>query len=242
MGLAGAETSPFRVWLENWYAESLEPGAQKAVPRMALSAAEDGVALNLALISLKPPVLQGDNGLSQKGREPGNASYYYSLSRLQASGTIRINHENHSVQGASWMDREWSTSALENDQVGWDWFALQFSDNRELMYYQLRRNDGTVDPLSKGVLIDADAASRRLTAGHLRINIEEHWQSPKGSRYPARWQIISRPHNLNITLAPLMLNQELQGAFRYWEGAVAFSGDYDGKPVTGRGYVEMTGY
>ena len=78
---------------------------------------------------LKEPVLNGDAGLSQKSSDPGNASYYYSITRLETTGRIRVDGEGVQVSGLSWLDREWSTSALAADQVGWDWFALQLADH-----------------------------------------------------------------------------------------------------------------
>src|SRR5437868_5938573 len=145
-GLAGAQGQPFRVWLESWSAEGL--GAD-ALP-MRLRAAQDQIAIDLTLEGGKPIVLQGDQGVSQKSATPGNASYYYSLTRMPTSGTLRVGAATFQVRGLSWMDREWSTSSLGQDLAGWDWFALQLSDGREVMFYQLRRRDGSSDPVSGG--------------------------------------------------------------------------------------------
>ncbi len=141
LGLAGAQASPFRVWLEDWSAESDAPGG---LP-VRLRAAEGDVAIDLVLASEKPVALQGDRGLSRKGPEPGNASYYYSLSRMTARGTVRAGGEALAVSGLAWMDREWSTSALGPELVGWDWVALQLDDGRDVMLYRLRRRDGPLD-------------------------------------------------------------------------------------------------
>jgi predicted secreted hydrolase len=152
LGLAGAQGGPYKVWLEDWSAEG---ESAQGLP-MHLHAATQDMAIDLRLNSLKPVVLQGDRGLSRKGSRPGNASYYYSLTRLATGGTLRIGAHTYTVSGLSWMDREWSTSALEPGQSGWDWFALQLSDGRELMYYRLRRKDGAPDPHSRVVILDLD--------------------------------------------------------------------------------------
>jgi predicted secreted hydrolase len=235
LGLAGAQGSPFRVWLEDWSAEAVG-GA------MRLRAAEDGTASNTAIDLVlqqgKPPALQGDRGLSRKSDEPGNASYYYSLSRMPAAGTVRVGDERFQVTGLSWMDREWSTSALGRDQVGWDWFALQLSDGRDLMLYQLRRKDGSADPASSGTLIGPKGETRHLELADFQLQVLDRWQSPRsGARYPAGWKLRIPSEQVDLTIEPLLADQELDVSFRYWEGAVRIDGS-----SLGNGYVEMTGY
>jgi predicted secreted hydrolase len=137
VGLAGATSQPFKVWLEDW--QLLKTPDDKL---WTLHIPTDEFELRLELRPVSPIVLQGDKGLSQKSAAPGNASYYYSIPRLQAQGALRHQGENLRVTGLSWLDREWSTSALGVDQQGWDWFSLQLQDGRNLMYYQLRRKDG----------------------------------------------------------------------------------------------------
>ena len=239
LGLAGAQAEPFQVWLEDWRAE----GGQGEPLPMRLSASEDDVAIDLHLQSAKPIVLQGQNGLSQKSAQSGDASYYYSMTRLATSGRIVIAGEPFQVAGTSWLDREWSTSALGEDQVGWDWFSLQFDDGRELMYYQLRLRDGTPDPLSSGVLVDADGATQRLQTGDLQIKVLEHWQSDKsGVRYPAKWRLDMVKEGISLDITPVLADQELQTTVRYWEGAVSVQGTQRDSPLGGVGYVELTGY
>ena len=120
-GLAGAEVEPrYRVWLDDWAVEAQDDEAI----RTELRASTPEVAIDLALAQAKPPALQGERGLSPKSAEPGNASYYYSLSRLETSGTIRIGGTEYQVTGASWMDHEFGTSALGENAQGWDWFGL----------------------------------------------------------------------------------------------------------------------
>ena len=158
LGLAGAQATPFRVWLEDWALT----GAEADLFPLRLRAREGDIALDLTLDAGKPVVLQGDRGLSQKSAEAGNASYYYSHTRMPTQGTVSIGGRNFTVSGASWLDREWSTSALGPDQSGWDWFALQLDDGRELMFYRLRRKDGGMDSFSTGTLVEADGQTRRL--------------------------------------------------------------------------------
>lgn len=239
MSLAGAQAEPFRVWLEDWSAI----GTLASSLPMHLQATAGKVAIDLSLDSAKPIVLQGEQGVSQKSSEPGNASYYYSLTRMPTAGEVRIGTETFRVTGGSWLDREWSTSALADDQLGWDWFSLQFDDGRELMYYQLRLEDGRADPLSSGVLVAPDGSTTRLAAADLRIEALDHWQSPhSGGRYPARWRLRVPDQELELEIVPLLADQELQTSVRYWEGAVSLQGTSRGKTVRGHGYVELTGY
>lgn len=243
LGLAGAQGEPFRVWVESWAATAASSPGPAGTPAMRLTAAEGGVGIDLTLRPGKPPVLQGDRGLSRKSAERGNASYYYSLTRMPATGTVRLGGESFAVTGLAWMDREWSTSSLGADQVGWDWFALQLSDGGEVMLYRLRRRDGTADPASSGTLIGPRGESRHLRLSDFRLDDLGRWESPRsGARYPARWRIGIPADGLDLEVRPALAGQELDVSFRYWEGAVDVTGTHRGRPVTGRGYVEMTGY
>jgi predicted secreted hydrolase len=235
--LAGVTPQPFRAWLEDWEIVGDKP------PPFRLRAAADGIALELELGSAKPIVLQGERGLSQKGRQPGNASYYYSLTRMPTRGTVTVGYKSFAAQGTSWLDREWSTSALEQGQVGWDWFALQLSDGRDLMVYRLRRADGATDELSSGTLVARDGSTRRLSATDFAVEPLDRWTSlASGVRYPSRWRVRVPDAELDLQVRPLIPDQELNLSVRYWEGAVAVAGSSGGEPVAGHGYVELTGY
>jgi predicted secreted hydrolase len=235
-GLAGAGGEPVRVWLEDWLLEA-------DMPVMRLRAGMGATGLDLRLRSLKPPVLQGDRGLSQKGPEVGNASYYYSLTRMRTAGTITVDGRTFTVEGSSWMDREWGTSALAPDQVGWDWFALQLDDGRDVMLYRLRRRDGSLDPFSSGTLVAHDGTTRRLHAADATVDVLATWRSPRdGHLYPARWRLTVPSDGLDLTVTPRMADQELVLGVRYWEGAVGVRGTAAGRPLAGVGYVELTGY
>ncbi len=239
LGLAGAEAEPFRVWVEDWSAEGV---AGEATP-VRLRAADGDVAIDLRLESAKPVVLQGDRGLDRKGPEPGNASYYYSLTRMATRGRIAVAGTSVDVTGLAWMDREWSTSALGADLVGWDWMALQLDDGQELMLYQLRHADGRADRFSAGGLIAADGSRRPLAAGDFRIEVLDTWSSPRdGTRYPSRWRVTVPREALEVEITPTLGDQELTLPVRYWEGAVRVRGRIGGRPAGGVGYVELVGY
>ena len=237
LGLAGASASPFRVWLEDWSAEGDGSSAR-------LRAADGDVALDLKVSAAKPAVAQGDHGLSRKGPQVGNASFYYSFTRMPALGVVRLGRETFDVAGEAWMDREWSTSALPAGVEGWDWFAVQLDDGRELMFYLLRRRDGTTDPFSAGTLVDADGSTRALEPRDIRVEILAYWRSPRGAvRYPARWRLTVPSASLFLELQPRLADQELIVGTRYWEGAVAVTGSgAAGRPLAGQGYVELVGY
>ncbi|MHB8455278.1 MAG: lipocalin-like domain-containing protein [Acidiferrobacterales bacterium] len=238
VGLAGSQARPFRVWVDNWGVQAIA-GSRS---RWRLHAAADRVSLNLDLRALMPPVLQGDHGLSRKSVESGNASYYYSIPRFATRGTLSIKGRTISVSGLSWMDREWSTSVLAPNQAGWDWFGLQLSDGSSLMFYHLRRKDGSFDPYSHGSLIDPGGQVTQLGAGDVRLQVLSRWQSPRGGIYPERWRLLIRKPALTLDVTPILADQELDVAVRYWEGAVSVRGRRGNVSLTGRGYVELTGY
>ncbi|MDZ7828784.1 MAG: lipocalin-like domain-containing protein [Halofilum sp. (in: g-proteobacteria)] len=233
IALAGAEREPVSVWLEDW---RLEFGANGT---WHIDAATDEFGLDLQLQSEKPPVLQGERGLSQKSAEAGNASYYYSLTRLETTGRVSVGGDPREVTGKAWMDREWSTSALGDDQAGWDWFALQLDDGRDLMYYRLRRTDGSVDPHSAGSVTAPDGAKQPLAHADVDVEVLDRWTSPSGTTYPSRWRLRVAGMERPLEVVPARADQELAVSVRYWEGAVDVL--RDGKPV-GRGYVELAGY
>lgn len=236
-GVAGAEAVPYRVWLNDWSVEEQEAG------RYHLRAAAEDMALELTLVALKPPALHGNNGLSQKSEQVGNASYYYSQSRLESTGTVTVQQEKYEVSGLTWKDHEYGTSALAENAVGWDWFSLQLSDGRELMYFQIRTKDGGVEPVSSGSLILEDSTIIPLARTDIQIEVLDQWTSPdtKGV-YPSGWRLTVPEQQIELTLTPLIPNQELRLSAVYWEGAVTAQGSASGQPITARGYVELTGY
>lgn len=242
-GLAGASVAPtegFSVWIEDWRIDSLNADGSQVSIRADMG---DG-ALDLVLTQAKPIVFQGENGLSQKSNEIGNASMYYSIPRLTTTGSIRVGGQTFEVQGLSWMDREFSTSALGEGAVGWDWFSLIFDDNRELMLYRIRLEDGSSEPMSSGLFIWEDGTSTYLPLEAYTIRELDTWRSPHtNATYPAQWEltisaeVLGTDAPLVMTVTPLMNDQELLTDPAYWEGAVRIEGD-----VSGYGFVELTGY
>ncbi len=234
-GLAGATLQPFKVWLEDWQLQQVADDApwQLRVPT-------DEFELRLELRPLSPIILQGDNGLSQKSGTPGNASYYYSIPRLRASGTLNYQGANLRVQGQSWLDREWSTSALGVDQQGWDWFSLQLQDGRNLMYYQLRRKDGSIDPFSAGSISDAAGLKQRLKPQQIRLTPLKFWDS-EDRRYPIEWRLELEGAPNPWRISALLADQEMRLSVNYWEGAVEVRDESSGEAL-GKGFLEMTGY
>ena len=236
LGFAGAQTQPFRVWLQDWQisGDPLSP---------TLVAKTDDMMLNLQLHARKPIVLQGEQGYSQKGAAPENASYYYSITRMGVTGEIGVAGKIQTVTGQAWFDREWSSHALDAEQVGWDWFSLQLSDNRELMYYQLRNQQGHAAAQSRGVLIGPKGqVEMTLKPEDIVLTPESYWQSPDGQRYPVDWQLEVRKANIKLYIKAMVDDQAFTGMVRYWEGAVSLSGQVGDDKITGVGYVELTGY
>ena len=242
-GLAGAQATPFRVWLDDW-SVSEEPDG-RIVLRASAKDPTSGLhlSLDLTLADLKGPVLQGDRGYSRKGPEPGNASIYYSQPRIDTTGAVTVSGRTFAVDGLSWMDHEFSTSALGPELAGWDWFSLQLSDGSEVMFYALRRTDGGRDPFSSGTLIAPDGSTWPLDPDAFDIQPTGEWRSPRtGGVYPAGWTIVVPSADLRLTVTPYLADQEMQTSLPYWEGAVRVSGARAGQPIAGNGYVELTGY
>jgi predicted secreted hydrolase len=237
IGLAGAETQPFRVWAEDW---QIAGDPQHLTVRGV--DAQQQLGLDLQLDALKPPVLQGNEGLSRKSDAPGSASYYFSLPRLQTKGTLSVGGASFPVSGLSWLDREWSTGTL-GDNIGWDWFALHLDNGYDLMWYQLRGPDERPAAQSQGSLIDPAGAKVALQPQDMQITVLETWTSEKTKiPYPARWRLSVPSQGLELEVTPLLADQEIPGDYLYWEGAAACTGTMRGKPVAGSGYVELTGY
>ncbi|HRQ38426.1 MAG TPA: lipocalin-like domain-containing protein [Chloroflexota bacterium] len=236
-GLAGAQAEPYRVWIEVWSAMETAPGVVR------LRAQSEDVTIDLQLRQTLPPILHGDAGLSQKGPEAGNASYYYSFVQQPTEGTVQIGNQTFTVSGVSWKDHEYGTSALTRAAVGWDWFSAQLDNGAALMVGQIREADGRASPYSIGTWIAADGETTVLSAADMNLTVSDTWRSPTtGITYPAGWRLEIPKVGLVLTAVPLMPNQELTLNTTYWEGAIAYSGIVNGEPISGRGYVELTGY
>jgi predicted secreted hydrolase len=240
VGWAGAEELNYRVWNEDWEA--------RLDGREHILAARDGdYQLALKLSPLKPEVIHGQNGISQKGPSEGNASHYYSLTRLQTTGRLIVGGQEFEVEGLSWMDHEFGTSFLEEEQVGWDWFSIQLDDGRDLMLFEIRRRDGTIDPRSSATMIEADGSASHIPFGELSLTSSETWRSSESSAtYPLAWMIDLPGYGMRLNVKAAFDAQELRTTdstgVTYWEGSVTVDGVAGDKRVQGRGYLEMTGY
>jgi predicted secreted hydrolase len=243
LDLAGARAQPFRVWIDDWHAAATRPDHDADMFPIRLRAADSDVAINLILAAGKPPVLQGERGLSRKGPEKGNASYYYSHTRMPTRGTVSVGGRTYEVAGSSWLDREWSTSVLGPDLQGWEWMALQLADSTELMLYRLRRHDGTASPFSAATHIDAAGTATALPAHAFVMTPLRMWSSDiDGTVYPVAWRVQVPAFGLQLEIEAAFDAQEMDLAVRYWEGAVRIRGTRQGRDVTGRGFLEMTGF
>ena len=238
-GLSGAATDRYEVWNDDWRA------GLNAEGQHVLSAAGAGATVTLVLDPGKQPAINGLGGISQKGARAGNASHYYSLTRMPTRGTLAVDGERFEVSGESWMDHEFGTSFLEPEQRGWDWLSIQLDDQRELMLYQLRRADGSRDPRSSGTLVDAQGRTRHLGAADFTLTPGRAVRAPSGATYPVAWTIAVPAHQIALEVSTPLEDQELAttaAGVTYWEGLIDVRGQAAGRPVAGRGYLEMTGY
>ena len=234
---ADAAEGRMHVFNEGWRATTNSDGSWRIVAREGVDAIE------LTLRSRKAPAVHGENGVSVKAQGAGYASHYYSMTRLEAEGTVN----GLRASGQAWMDHEFGSSALRENQQGWDWFSIQLDNDAELMLYIIRRTDGTPDATSSGSLITSDGRVIHIKREQLRVTVLGKWKSPKsGAVYPNGWRVEIPAFNVSLTLRSLLAQQELvtHGSTQvtYWEGAVDVSGTFSGTPVRGDGYVEMTGY
>lgn len=239
---AGAAAGRLDVFNEAWRATTTSDGSWQII------AGQNGDAIDLVLRSRKAPAVHGENGISVKSQGAGYASHYYSMTRLEAAGTITAaGRKAERCTGSAWMDHEFGSSALRENQQGWDWFSMQLDNDAELMLYQIRRSDGTPDVTSSGSLITPDGDVIHLTRDQIRVRPMRRWRSPNShATYPMGWNISIPSLRLSLRLDPLLVNQELithsSTRVTYWEGAVDVTGSFENTSVSGHGYVEMTGY
>lgn len=232
LGLAGATADEW--WLRDWKVSREANGWR-------LRARSDGLEIDLRMEMEKPVVLQGDSGYSRKGPEPGNASRYYSITRMKASGRLEIDGAGVAVDGLAWLDREWGSSQLGAGIAGWDWFALQLDDGRDLMLYRLRTEAGTASRFSAGVIVAPDGSYRTL--GREDFDFEEirRWRDAKGVDWPVAWRVRLPEFGLEFEVRPAFDAQRWYATVGYWEGAVEVIEPASGDRL-GRGYLELSGY
>jgi predicted secreted hydrolase len=235
---SGFDVGDRLAWLDTWDLEL------KGESKFHLRADTNEAAIDLQLESAKPPVIQGENGISQKASSEGHASHYYSLTRLTSTGEVQIDGKRFQVTGESWFDHEWATNQLAPEQIGWNWLSVQFDDGTELMLYQMRLKNGAADPSSSGTFIAGDGSTTHLPASAFPITPLTFWKSAKtGANYPISWRLELPERGINFTIRAAVENQELAlTPLAYWEGAIVAEGTRDGRPIKGRGYLELTGY
>ncbi len=240
-GIAGVDEKTQKIWNGNW-------NVSWTGDEQCLQAIEQRFQISLLLHPEKPPVIHGENGVSQKSEGLGRASHYISFTRLKTSGTIAVGLKTFQVSGVTWMDHEFFTHQLEANQAGWDWLSIQLGDNTELMLYQIRRKDGSVDPFSSGTYIDALGKSMHLRGSDFVLTPRgETWKSPLTSaNYPVQWRITIPKLGLELEAKTDLKSQEIPGQTKfapsYWEGAIGLDGHHGVNKVAGVGYLELTGY
>jgi predicted secreted hydrolase len=245
-GVAGVDARTGLVWNGNWQAHIAE---HEEVLRGV--ADKFGIALNLKPV--KPPVIQGLNGASQKAEGAGHASHYFSVTRLLTAGSIDLDGKTYQVEGTSWIDHEFFTGSMAGNETGWDWLSIQLGDGAELMLYRLRHKDGSIDPYSSGSYVDASGKSQFLSAKDFVMapgadaadSPADFWTSPATkATYPVRWHVSIPRLKMEMEVTTPLKSQELTGKFgtTYWEGAIDVHGARDQSPLRGVGYLEMVGY
>ncbi len=237
-GEAGFGAAGRLAWIEGWSLEQTKAGAFR------LKAQDGGQAVDLLLSPEKAYVIQGPHGISQKADGAGHASYYYSATRLDTRGELTSGGNARAVTGESWFDHEWATNGLTPEQIGWNWFSLQLDDGAELMLYQMRTRGGGIDPNSSGTFIRKDGECVYLTRADYTLSPGGPWKSgATGASYPLSWKLGIPKLKLTVQITTPVPNQELAlGAISYWEGLIEVRGARASAPVTGHGYMELTGY
>jgi predicted secreted hydrolase len=240
-GIASAGQRRLDVANEDWSAKEGPGGTH------VLAASGGAGRLELTLTPLKAPVLHGENGISRKGAGPREFSRYVSITRLAARGSFSSGSRTEPLKGTAWFDHEWGPGVLPAGAVGWDWFALQLEDGSELMLYRMRRAGGSATPFSSGTFVPQRGAAVAVPWSDVRLTESKFWKSPRSrGRYPAAWRVAVEPIGLDVAVEPLVSDQELDTSastgVTYWEGACAVRGTRDGRPVSGKAYVELTGY
>ncbi len=243
LGKAGADPERLHVWLDRWHSRK---GDRAEAPHHLAALAQD-FGLELTLTAVKPLTVHGLQGISRKGPSEGQASHYYSQTRLETTGTLLLDGQRWPVTGQSWMDHEFGSGDLGDSLVGWDWFSVQLESGEELMLYRLRTTDGQADVASSGTWVDRDGRPQHLEADALQVEVLDRWTSPVSHAvYPSRWRISIPSKQAIFVVAPELADQELRTThstgITYWEGAVRIDGTVKGIPATGAGYVELTGY
>ena len=225
IGQAGVTAAPFEAWIDDWQLEGAD------FSQLQLTASGPQFAYDVGLTATGPLVLHGNQGYSVKS-ETGQASHYYSQPFFKLAGTLKLPEGNIPVTGTAWLDREWSSQPLAEDQKGWDWFSLSFDTGEKLMGFVLRGNSN----FTAATWIAADGTATALSDGAFSATpLTEH--AVAGRDLPVKWRVRVAKHNVDVTVEALNRNAWMATSVPYWEGPVVLSGSHGGV-----GYLEMTGY
>jgi predicted secreted hydrolase len=207
----------------------------------------DDLIFEATLKNLKPAALNGHEGVGVSFKDEGEASRYFSFTRMDATGDITWHGETEHFTGSAWMDREFGTWRTTENQKGWDWFSIQLSTGAEVMVYHLRNSHGQPSHFSSGTYVDTAGHWTHLTREDFALETTGHWQSPQTkANYPSGWRLRVPRFGIDVTVAPVMKDQELDTRgttmIVYWEGACAVRGRHGNEQTDGRAYVELVGY
>jgi predicted secreted hydrolase len=207
----------------------------------------DDLIFEATLKNTKPHVLNGHEGVGVSFKDEGEASRYFSLTRMDAEGLITWHGETEHFKGSAWMDREFGTWRTTANQKGWDWFSIQLETSAEVMVYHLRNAAGEPSPFSSGTFVDAGGNWTHLAREDFQLETLSHWTSPHtGARYPSGWRLRVPRFALDLEISPVIKDQELDTRgttmIVYWEGACRVDGEHAGQQTKGRSYVELVGY
>ncbi|HEY8560095.1 MAG TPA: lipocalin family protein [Pyrinomonadaceae bacterium] len=212
-----------------------------------LRATASNVVFEADLKPTKPPVLNGKGGDGVSFKDEGEASRYFSYTRMEMEGDLICNGETEHFKGSAWMDREFGTWTPTENQKGWDWFSIQLDNDCELMCYQLRDSEGQASGFSSGTYVNERGEFEHLTHEDFSIEPTGYWKSPRtNATYPSGWRVKAPKMGLDLTIAPVIQDQELDTRgttmIVYWEGACEVAGKAGEADVEGRAYVELVGY
>ncbi|GAB2737013.1 lipocalin-like domain-containing protein [Melaminivora jejuensis] len=249
-GVAGADEDDARIRLHDWSLERTQVPDIPGHSRWAIRAQADGFALDVQCTSTQPVLLQGQAGLSRKGPEASQASYYVSQPQLAVTGALTVAGQRIAIapdlpapDNRAWMDHEWSEALMHPQAVGWDWIGMNLLDGGALTAFRLRRADGSALWAGGSLRRTGESKAHIFGSDEVTWTPLRRWISgASGATYPVDWRV-DTPAGC-FTVQALLDAQELDsrastGAI-YWEGLSELRGA-DGRTL-GRGYLEMTGY